>query len=282
MLCLSIAGISIGLDSDIPLRITEAFVPFQDDTAPDYIARFRRTDNPEFDSPGVIFSGVCFTVSDEKPPRRFYYSGPPGSSVPYAVSKTDFENRLISVSYTEDGLSHVNETGNSFFHLGWEELLLRERRLILHACAVSTKLGALLFCGVSGIGKSTQGQLWINEEEASPINGDRPIVYQKEEMGWVACGSPYAGSSRWYSNSEAPIRAIVLLEQSHENRVRPLRPAEAFRRLYSLMVVCDWNRELTARVCDLTEMLVAELPVYELACTPDRGAVTALKEVLCP
>lgn len=87
-----------------------------------------------------------------------------------------------------------SETHNCFSHIGFEELLIGRDRLTLHASLVDSPYGGLLFSGVSGVGKSTQGDLWERFADASLINGDRPIL-RKTSDGWMASGSPYAGSS---------------------------------------------------------------------------------------
>ena len=63
------------------------------------------------------------------------------------------------------------------------------------------------------------------------INGDRAII-AKENTCWRAYGSPYAGSSKYYINRDEPVRAIVLLEQAHENRIDSVSQGEAFRKLF--------------------------------------------------
>ena len=278
-LCFDIAGVNIALEGDRPFRVTGAFIPFLTDKAARFTARFTQTDCLPLPAGEPVYRGDCFTVYGFCPQERLFFTGQAGDGSDYAYGLYHPDSRQADIRYTDAGACHLNETGNAFFHIGWESMLLRERRLILHACAVGTEFGSLLFSGVAGIGKSTQGDLWRRYEGASPINGDRPILYRGEK-GWLACGSPYAGSSRWYEAVQAPIRAIVLLQQAKENAIRRLSAAEAFRRLYAMLVVCDWDSSFTLQTCDLTEQLASEVPVYELACTPTRDAVNTLKEVL--
>ncbi len=160
-----------------------------------------------------------------------------------------------------------------------EQILLAHNRFFLHACFVASPFGGLLFTGDSGAGKSTQGELWRKYTDSAVINGDRAIV-AKEATGWRAYGSPYAGSSGYYVRRDEPVRAVVLLEQAAENRVDPVSPAEAFRRLF-LQVSLDHSApEQVNRLCDLLTELIAAVPVYRLRCTPDERAVEVLKQVL--
>lgn len=50
--------------------------------------------------------------------------------------------------------------------------LLQRGIFTLHSAAVQTRFGAILFCGRSGIGKSTQANLWKEYENALILNGD--------------------------------------------------------------------------------------------------------------
>ncbi len=160
-----------------------------------------------------------------------------------------------------------------------EEVLLRHNRFFLHASFIASPFGGLLFTGDSGVGKSTQAELWREHMGSTIINGDRTIV-AKEENGWRAYGSPYAGSSEYYVKRDEPIRAIILLEQATENQVDVVSPAEAFRRLF-LQVSMDHSKpEQVNRLCDLLMELTAAVPIYRLRCTPDVRAVNALCEAL--
>ncbi len=160
-----------------------------------------------------------------------------------------------------------------------EEVLLRHNRFFLHASFIASPFGGLLFTGNSGVGKSTQAELWREHMDSTVINGDRAIV-AKETGGWRAYGSPYAGSSGYYVKQDEPIRAIVLLEQAAENQVDVVPPAEAFRKLL-LQISVDHSRTYdVVQLCDLVTELVNTVPIYRLRCTPDVRAVNALCEAL--
>ena len=77
--------------------------------------------------------------------------------------------------------------------------------LCMHAL-IETAYGGILFSGVSGAGKTTQAELWMQWEQARQINGDRPILVSKVIREWLGCGSPYAGSSECYINECIPIK----------------------------------------------------------------------------
>ena len=147
------------------------------------------------------------------------------------------------------------------------------------AACVDTSLGGILFSGVSGIGKSTQANLWCKYRGAKQINGDRPIL-SKENGGWTAWGSPYAGSSNVHVNDSCDIAAIVLLKQAERCAIRKLSTAEAFRGVWAGLTVRTWDAAFVERASELTIELATGLPVYEFCCTPDEEAVRFLEEEL--
>ena len=129
----------------------------------------------------------------------------------------------------------------------------------------------------SGTGKSTQAELWSENQKAEIINGDRAILRKKDGI-WKAYGLPYAGSSDIFRNESAPIAAVVILRQAHYNDVQHLRPAEAFRWIYSETIIRSWDEAFQEKVADLITDLVLHVPVLMLNCLPDEGAVSRLKE----
>ena len=136
-----------------------------------------------------------------------------------------------------------------------------------------------MFSGASGVGKSTQGELWKRYEGSAVINGDRPILYRGAN-GWLVCGSPYAGSSDCHVNATVPIAAIIMLEQGGACGIRRLQTADAFRNLYAGTVMNSWNAAYMEAACDLLMDLSGSVPVYHLRCTPDKAAVETVKAVL--
>lgn len=272
-----IAGLTLQLESDEKISSDSEFTPFETVEDPDYIVRFRKVKElpPVYGEFTVSRMGVEVYTDTSYSIYRFLDI----AQRSYAVSRRKVGDKIITVEYLENGAENIRHSGGAFFHIGWEDILLGNGRLIFHACCVASQLGGILFSGRSGIGKSTQGKLWCSCEGARIINEDRPILY-KAGGCWSAYGSPYAGSSKWHVNERTEIRTIVMLGQAENCSIRRLDKAEAFRRIYAQTTLENWNAKSVGHVCDLVEELVSEMPVYELACTPDRKAVDILKNVL--
>lgn len=276
---LTIADLTLELQTPRPLAVTEAFLPFlTENKAPDVTVVLRETERlPE--TPGEsAFRENC--VSSWWIPGGVVRSFcEPGEEMPYAVARLDTARSRVEIDYLPESAACFALSKNCFHYLGFEGLLMAFDRLIFHACLVASPDGGLLFSGNSGIGKSTQGELWRQFGGGRVINGDRPIL--RREIGrLLASGSPYAGSSDYFVNETVPVKAIFFLEQGAENSLCRLGLAEAFRRLYAQTVVNAWNEAFVTKVCDFWEAVLGEVPVYRLVCTPEAGAVDAVRSLL--
>lgn len=275
---LSLAGISIAIETDQQLAVGPEFSPFLQETqTPDYRACFQCVAGlPEIPAK-VLHQDDCYRIHpDGKGGYLRSFFDAPRDLTAYAVAACDYENHTIQIDYLEKGAHCVSQMHNSFFHLGLESILLQENRLCLHASCVRTHLGGILFSGESGIGKSTQSDLWCDYRDAKLINGDRPILSRAED-GWLAWGSPYAGSSRCHINENCPVSAIVMLRQEETCSLRRLGQADAFRAVWSGLTMNSWNEKMVEKAVELAMELISSVPVFVFGCTPDEQAVDFLE-----
>lgn len=279
-----IAGITITLKTESPIDISEKFVPFlyhnEGEMRSDYTAVFHQVEKLPEASAIWLHKENAFDIgrdSLENYYRRF--RNLMKDEQIYSTASYDWKKRIVEVSYLPNGQSCLNQSDNCFFHIEWETMMQLKRCAILHACAIDTMYGGILFSGKSGAGKSTQGELWHRYEGANVVNGDRTII-KKEGNMWYGYGSPYAGSSRYHKNMRTPIRAVVMLKQGHSNTIRRLRLEEVFRNIYTGLTISTWNPKCVETACDLAIELGVEIPVYEMECTPDKRAVELLKQTL--
>lgn len=76
-----------------------------------------------------------------------------------------------------------------------------QRHMIqFHSSLIDYQGHGLMFLGPSGIGKTTQAELWNQYRDALIINGDIVFVQETEEafLGW---GTPWHGSSPYCENT---------------------------------------------------------------------------------
>ena len=276
---LSVAGVSILFEADYPLTVNTEFLPFLiEPEATDLHAVIRKTSSmPQLPSNPIYTDIFCTVAQDaEGNIQKFFFDSADGS---YIVSTYHTDSACILIEYPSSYISGTPDLQNCFYCLGFEEYLLRRNKLCLHASCVDTPLGGILFSGPSGIGKSTQAELWCQHRGARLINGDRPILSQ-EKKEWLAWGSPYAGSSKFYVNDSCSVAAIVLLKQASTCTLRKLSFAEAFRGVWAGLTIRTWDRAFVEAASSLAIELVTTVPVYEFSCTPDEEAAAFLEAEL--
>lgn len=278
---LEIAGVSMELRSFQKWEVEDTFLPFEKETDdPDYIAIFQQTEVLPALPDAVIHEDECYRVHpDGKGGYLRSFFDAPRDFTPYAVAEYDHDRGEIWIDCLPKGVHCVSELHNSFFHLGFESILIHKERLCLHAACVNTSPGGLLFSGPSGIGKSTQAGLWQQHRGAKLINGDRPIL-SKDNGSWLAWGSPYAGSSKCHINENCPVSAIIMLRQAENCTLRRLSLPEAFKAVWSGLTVHNWDRTFVEAAVELTLELINTVPVFEFSCTPDLNAVKFLEQEL--
>lgn len=177
---------------------------------------------------------------------------------------------------------HWVQQGRLLFSLlGLERMILKEGCILLHSSFIEYNGSGILFAGPSGIGKSTQADLWAQYRSALVVNGDRSLLC-KTERGWEAYGWPFSGSSPFCENAHATIKAIVYLEQHGDDTIRRCSYAEAVRNLVSEVTINRWNPEFVKTAVDLIEDLAQMVPLYHLRCTKSEDAVRCLEETIYP
>lgn len=211
--------------------------------------------------------------------QEVFYCAAPGRP-PYAQVTWDLSapQRLLC-RYVAGQEGELYTFRNIFQLLSGETLLLELGGLMLHASFIRWQGQGILFSAPSGVGKSTQANLWAQCCQAEVLNGDRAALRPGPD-GWSAYGLPYAGSSGIYRNEHAPVAAIVLLGQAKENSIRRVSPAQALCALFPEVSKQGWDPLWTDRAVELLTQLVTQVPVYRLECLPDPSAVDCLKAAL--
>ena len=151
--------------------------------------------------------------------------------------------------------------------------------IVLHSAAVEWDGSGIVFSAPSGTGKSTQADLWVKHYSAGYINGDRPLLkFIGGEL--FGCGTAWSGSAGLYRNVCVPMAALVFLEQYPENRICPLDPAEALKRILPRCFLPYHDREIMALAMDIIDAIVLRTACWRLQCTPDIGAAELVKKCI--
>lgn len=148
-----------------------------------------------------------------------------------------------------------------------------------HSSLISHQNSGLMFLGPSGIGKTTQAELWNQYRDALIINGDIVFVQETEKnfLGW---GTPWHGSSSYCENTSVPLRAMVVLKQAKENSIRELVGFEKVSEVSNHVFYPQWLENGMELCLETLDHLLTAIPVYELSCRPDEDAVRMTEETI--
>jgi len=146
--------------------------------------------------------------------------------------------------------------------------LARKRMgVILHALGLYRGERGLVFCGVSGAGKSTMAELW-RKTDVTLLSDDR-IVLRREKGRFFIYGTPWLGTARACTASSAPLEQIYFIVKSPENYLKPLSNVEAATRLVVRCFPTFYDQAGMDFTLELLAQAAAEMPCYELGFVPD-------------
>lgn len=155
-----------------------------------------------------------------------------------------------------------------------------QRQIIqFHSSLIDFQGRGLMFLGPSGIGKTTQAELWNKYRDALIINGDIVFVQETEDsfLGW---GTPWHGSSPYCENTNVPVEALIVLKQAEENRIRELIGFEKVTAVSNNVFYPRWLEKGMELCLNVLDHMLSQLPVYELCCRPDEEAVALTEETI--
>lgn len=196
-----------------------------------------------------------------------------GTYLSTAVCSPDYQN-IMWYLYGAHA-SSLSSVGNLLRLIPIKMILQRSGTIFLHASQIALQGKGILFTAPSGTGKTTQAKLWNRSRNTPIICNDRTLI-----QNGLTYGYPVDGSEPVCSGASFPLGAVVLLEQSPENRIRRLKPMEVLTKLMPQVVYDCWNPNATSAATQQILELIQHFPVYLLGCTPDEHAVTCLEQQL--
>lgn len=186
----------------------------------------------------------------------------------YLISDTSYQNWEIYVAEDENGklLDPLRfPVGPIIYYYG----LSSKKNLLLHASGIHYKGKGFVFTGMSGVGKTTISRLWI-EAGAALINDDRLIIDVNSNNEVIMYNSPMAYPQE---NRGSPLNAAFLLKQAKTNYLKELPKSLAYAKLTSLCIQHDHDKRLINNMMESLQVLINEVPVYELGFLPHKSAV---------
>ena len=143
--------------------------------------------------------------------------------------------------------------------------------LLVHSSFVDFKGKGVIFTGYSGVGKTTQAELWKKFLGAEIVNGDKAFIRETDD-GFFAYGLPWKGSSEYCLNSKSPLSAVVVLRQSVQNCITRLNET-ATEYLMPHVFLPHWDKDCLDKALDTFDSLLKDVPVFLLECRPDEDSV---------
>lgn len=199
---------------------------------------------------------------------------------------TGFFKAFDSVDVQSDLLTDSTPVDLSLLRFGLWTLFgiaIAPEAIAIHSSTIECGGKAVLFLGESGTGKSTHTRLWREHiPGAQLLNDDSPIIRMDQGTATVF-GSPWSGKSPCFRNLSRPIAGIVRLSQAPHNRISRLSTLQA---IGSLLPSCPptfaFDADLQDHICRTLSDILTQVPVYHLACLPDKAAAElSYSTILC-
>ena len=100
--------------------------------------------------------------------------------------------------------------------------------IMIHGAAIAVNDAAHVFCGKSGVGKTTHIKKWLEQNSnAYVINGDKPIIRLVDGTFYV-CGTPWSGKEHMNTNTMVPLKSILFMTRSEDNSIVRMDFSQAF------------------------------------------------------
>ena len=246
------------------------YQPFMDDEDSNtlFSLRIQKSDTP-------IIYRECHRQEDEGA-SMICGETPDGKTVLEFQIRNEVMGRLVcNHDFTE---GDVYYTGRRFYVVNNSLMMMYtfitsdKLTTLFHSSVVSYQGKAYMFLGKSGTGKSTHSQLWLKHIEGTElVNDDNPVVRIIEGEARVY-GSPWSGKTPCYRNVNYPIGGIVKLKQAPHNKIRRMKPVEAYVALAMSISGMRWKKQMGDGLHQTENQLTATVPVWHLSCRPDQEA----------
>jgi hypothetical protein len=282
-----LAGLTVTVESDLP---------FADDTFSRKFETFRVADPSDdtiqfrhhFGLPGdvegdfgiEIHRAVNWVISRRD--GHYIYRGlmGPGRTLDRIAVFNDAHTRgrILNGPRLEEGFARGSQNALTLFPTDQVIIapaLADRDACYFHSSAVIMDGAGLVFVGHSEAGKSTILELLQNA--AHPLCDDRNIIRRWPD-GHRIHGSWSHGQVPIVSPASAPLRAVLLLEQSPHNRLTRVAPLDALPPLLGCVikpaVTAEWWRKTLAVV----EGIAVSVPIYRMEFDKSGDIVPVLRE----
>lgn len=253
----------------------------------DISVKIYKSEHLEMPAGDILLEGQVLCMKKHAPDIGFYIVRyDPEQNIVKSVMSTDenWVNIEINcldiqwpkdITFTEDcTFSWMEYYSFQLMGIAFRYHILKKDGIVIHSSSLAYMGKGILFTAPSGTGKTTHVGLWEERfgNSVSIINDDTPVIRYIDDTAYV-CGTPWSGSSDKYGKIEVPLKAIVVLEQSPNNRISRLSPQEALLRVMPRLFMPYFDSALMEKVYGIMNKLLLDVPIYHLACRPDAEAM---------
>lgn len=150
---------------------------------------------------------------------------------------------------------------------------------LIHASFVDYNGNGIVFTGPSGVGKTTQAELWEKYRGATIVNGDKVFVRLVDDR-FYAYGSPWMGSSPYCVNSKSELKGIVVLSQGKSNEIRRINDIEATQLFLPHVFMPRWSKNCMNGLFSTLNLLLEKVPVWLLKCNLEEEAIAITEKAI--
>ena len=149
--------------------------------------------------------------------------------------------------------------------------LLRLGAVVLHACGVVVDGRGYVFCGRSGIGKTTMARMW-RERGAILLNDDR-VILRVIDHEVRLFSSPWHGEERQVKAGNVPLAGLFHLTQAPAHTLNPIDGALASARLVATAIAPLYAADGIALLLEQADAITAQAPSFDLAFARDPSVI---------
>jgi len=143
--------------------------------------------------------------------------------------------------------------------------------ILIHASGVNNNGKGYLFSGVSGKGKTTMAKLW-DDCGAEVIHDDR-LILRKTGDGYTMYNTPVYNDDKPLS---APLYKIFLIDHGTENKLTPVKGANAVSLVMANCIQHNWGTDIIAGLLESVSDLCETIPTVKLFFTPDASVIECI------
>jgi len=133
--------------------------------------------------------------------------------------------------------------------------------VLVHAAGIARNGIGYIFCGPSGVGKSTVSKLSRN---SIILNDDLTAIRPGPDDQWMIFSTPFANPGQKIKNLTVPLRGIYLLNQSNEVLLEELSPGKGLAEFISNVPVISGDIYYSELLLSTCSKLLSMIPFYKL------------------